>query len=65
MDDRAEGWRRHAEEQRRAWRKLTYLERLRWLEQAKQFQRQALGAARRRSPRPDSDPEKRSDPKIS
>ena len=47
MVDRADGWRRHAEDQRRAWRRLGYLERLRWLEQAKQFHREALGAARR------------------
>jgi hypothetical protein len=56
------GWQRHAEEQRRAWLRLSFAERLRWLEQAKRFQQVALGAARkaarsqegpnRRSPNP-------------
>ncbi len=35
----------HADEQRRAWAKLTPLERLRWLQQAKEFSRRFLGAA--------------------
>jgi hypothetical protein len=47
MIDRGDGWRRHADEQRRAWRRLSYAQRLQWLEQAKRFQSQALGLARR------------------
>ncbi len=50
MIDRETAWRRHADETRRAWRRLSYLERLRWLEQAKRFHYQALGLARRRPP---------------
>jgi hypothetical protein len=58
MIDRRDGWRRHAEEQRRAWRRLTYVQRLQWLEQAKRFQSQALGLARRqRVPVEADDPE--------
>jgi hypothetical protein len=49
MTEPASGWDRHADEQRRAWLLLSYAERLRWLEQAKQFSEMALGAARRRS----------------
>jgi hypothetical protein len=42
------GWEQHREEQRRAWLRLSYAERLRWLENAKRFARLALEAARRR-----------------
>jgi len=48
MSDAA--WERHAEEQRRAWRRLTPAQRLAWLWQAKLFARKALGRAR--PPRP-------------
>lgn len=47
MSEPKSGWERHAAEQRRAWRRLSHAERLRWLEQAKEFQREALGAARK------------------
>ncbi|MBS1107667.1 MAG: hypothetical protein H6Q91_3169 [Deltaproteobacteria bacterium] len=36
-------------EQRRAWLRLTYLQRLEWLEQAKRFAARALEAARARA----------------
>jgi hypothetical protein len=57
MPDRPvnDGWARHADEQRRAWLRLTPEERLRWLEQAKRFCHEALGAARRNP----SDPKRR------
>ena len=42
------GWEQHRKEQRRAWLRLSYAERLRWLENAKRFARLALEAARRR-----------------
>lgn len=42
------GWEQHGEAQRRAWLRLSYAERLRWLEQAKRFARLAFAAARRR-----------------
>jgi hypothetical protein len=48
VSERSTGWDRHAAEQRRAWLRLTYAERLRWLEEAKRFHGVALGAARRR-----------------
>lgn len=52
-DERSEdGWERHQAEQRRAWLKLTPLERLLWLEDAKRFAAMALGAARKRSTSP-------------
>ncbi len=35
----------HADEQRRAWAELSPLDRLRWLQQAKEFARRYLGAA--------------------
>jgi len=41
------GWRGHALQERQRWRELTYRQRLDWLEQAKQFCTQALGAARK------------------
>lgn len=51
MAEKAEqlDWERHREEQRRSWLKLTAVQRLRWLEQAKRFAAVALGAARRAS----------------
>jgi hypothetical protein len=45
------GWEQHREAQRRAWLRLSYAERLRWLEQAKRFARLALASARRRNAR--------------
>jgi hypothetical protein len=42
------GWEQHREAQRRAWLRLSYAERLRWLEQAKRFAERALDAARER-----------------
>jgi hypothetical protein len=42
-------WQRHREEQQRSWLKLSAVQRLRWLEQAKRFAAVALGAARRAS----------------
>ncbi len=41
-------WQQHREAQRRAWLRLGYAERLRWLEQAKRFARTALEAAKKR-----------------
>jgi hypothetical protein len=48
MTDRERGWELHVVEQRRHWLRLSYEERLRWLEQAKRFHAVALGAARHR-----------------
>ena len=45
------GWEQHGEAQRRAWLRLSYAERLRWLEQAKRFAQLALASARRRNAR--------------
>lgn len=42
------GWEQHREAQRRAWLRLSYAERLRWLEEAKRFARLALASARKR-----------------
>jgi hypothetical protein len=42
------GWEQHREAQRRAWLRLSYAERLRWLEEAKRFAKVALEAARKR-----------------
>jgi hypothetical protein len=42
-----DGWKTHEEEQRRSWLRLTPSERLAWLEGAKEFAREALGAAYR------------------
>jgi hypothetical protein len=44
-----DGWAEHEKEQRRAWMRLSYQQRLDWLEQMKEFCREALGAARRAS----------------
>ena len=43
--DRPDGWTAHEEEQRRSWLRLTPAQRLEWLEGAKEFAREALGAA--------------------
>jgi len=51
MSTPADGFREHEAAQRRAWAKLSPLERLRWLQQAKEFSRRYAGAAK---PRPDS-----------
>lgn len=47
-DDAARSFERHRGEQRRAWLRLSYRERLEWLEQAKRFAAKALAAARKR-----------------
>jgi hypothetical protein len=44
-DSRENGWTRHREEQMRSWLGLTMEQRLEWLESAKEFAAQALGAA--------------------
>ncbi|GMV42784.1 MAG: hypothetical protein AMXMBFR64_45000 [Myxococcales bacterium] len=41
-----QGWEDHEREQVRAWLRLTPLERLRWLEQAKEFAARARAATR-------------------
>ncbi len=43
-----DGWMRHRDEQLRSWLRLTPEQRLEWLEGAKEFAREALGAANRR-----------------
>jgi len=45
MSDQDQAFRRHEDEQRRARLALSPLERLRWLQQAKEFARRWLGAA--------------------
>jgi hypothetical protein len=45
------GWEEHRESQRRAWLRLSYAERLRWLDQAKRFATRAIDGARRRRER--------------
>jgi len=45
------GWEQHRESQRRAWLRLSYAERLRWLAEAKRFAKAALEAARKRRQR--------------
>jgi hypothetical protein len=64
MSEHDSGWERHTIEQRRAWLRLSHVERLRWLEQAKQFKELALGAARhrRREDEEEKDPAKRTGP---
>lgn len=50
MSDQSKGsWDLHADEQRLAWKRLSYHQRLLWLEQAKDFARMALVAAAARS----------------
>jgi hypothetical protein len=46
-DPLAKSWADHQTQQRRAWLALTYVQRLRWLEDAKRFYAIALGAATR------------------
>lgn len=55
-DSRTDGWKAHEEEQRRSWLRLTPAERLAWLEGAKEFARDALGAAHRNTPAKTADP---------
>ena len=43
------GWRAHDAEQLRAWRRLSYRERLTWLWQAKLFAARAMAAANLRA----------------
>lgn len=47
-DERSRNFERHRAEQRRAWLRLSYRERLEWLEQARRFAAKALAAARKR-----------------
>jgi hypothetical protein len=49
MSDQDEAFRRHEDEQRRARLNLSPLERLRWLQQAKEFARRWRGAAAKAS----------------
>jgi hypothetical protein len=55
-DSPADGWKAHEEEQRRSWLRLTPAERLAWLEGAKEFAREALGAAHRNTGAKTADP---------
>lgn len=48
---RESGYDESRREQRRAWLRLTYLQRLEWLEQAKLFAARALEAAKQRAER--------------
>lgn len=48
---RESGFDEHHREQRRAWLRLTFLQRLEWLEQAKRFAARALEAAKHRARR--------------
>ena len=47
-DDRSQAWKAHADGQAEAWARLSHLERLRWLQSAKQFAKLATDAAARR-----------------
>lgn len=50
MSDEGSGnWDSHADEQRKTWKRLSYHQRLLWLEQAKDFARMALDAAAARA----------------
>jgi hypothetical protein len=49
--ERESGYDEQRREQRRAWLRLTYLQRLEWLEQAKIFAARALEAAKQRTQR--------------
>jgi len=53
-----DGWREDELEQLRSWLRLTAEQRLEWLEGAKEFAREALGAAHRRVPAKTPDPER-------
>lgn len=48
-ESRPDGWQQHRDEQTRSWLRLTAEQRLEWLEGAKQFAAEALGAAYRQS----------------
>jgi hypothetical protein len=48
-DPKREFWKAHQREQRLAWLKLNYAERIRWLDQAKQFAVIAVDAAKKRN----------------
>ena len=48
---RESGYDEHRREQRRAWLRLSHLQRLEWLEQAKIFAARALEAAKQRARR--------------
>lgn len=51
-ENKTEGWQAHARQQRQAWLRLTYRQRLDWLWQAKQFaERVRQAQAQRQSPR--------------
>ncbi len=47
-DLREDGWKKHEREQRERWARLTYRERLDWLQQAKDFARRAIESAAKR-----------------
>lgn len=54
MNDEAKresGYDAHRREQRRGWLRLTYLQRIEWLEQAKLFAARALESAKQRAER--------------
>jgi hypothetical protein len=48
-DDIARAFAAHDEDQANAWRRLSYRDRLRWLQGAKRFAKQATDAAAKRS----------------
>jgi len=48
-DQKRELWKVHQREQRLSWLKLSYAERLLWLDQAKQFAATAISAAQNRN----------------
>jgi hypothetical protein len=56
----ARGWGEHRDEQLRSWMRLTPEQRLDWLESAKQFAAEALGAAHSSSSTRARDPVKQS-----
>jgi hypothetical protein len=55
-DVKIDGWKAHEEEQRLSWLRLTPAQRLAWLEGAKEFAREALGAAYRNTAVKTADP---------
>lgn len=50
-ESKPDPWERHRLEQTRSWLRLTAEQRLEWLEGAKEFAREALGAAYRQPPK--------------
>jgi hypothetical protein len=52
VNEQPTGWERHRGAQRRAWLRLSYAERLRWLDQAKRFASRAVASARKRKGQP-------------